>query len=48
MRVDPHLWGVVLSGGEGVRLRALTRQMWPGGVEGPRSVTVSFDTVCMR
>ena len=27
MRVDPHLWGVVLSGGEGVRLRALTRQI---------------------
>ena len=27
MRVDPHLWGVVLSGGEGVRLKALTRQI---------------------
>src|SRR2546422_957313 len=27
MRFEPHLWGVVLSGGEGVRLRALTRQI---------------------
>lgn len=27
MRSEPHLWGVVLSGGEGVRLRALTRQI---------------------
>jgi mannose-1-phosphate guanylyltransferase len=27
MRVDPHLWGVVLSGGEGVRLKALTHQI---------------------
>jgi mannose-1-phosphate guanylyltransferase len=27
MRAEPHLWGVVLSGGEGVRLKALTRQI---------------------
>src|SRR5258705_6207449 len=27
MRFEPHLWGVVLSGGEGVRLKALTRQI---------------------
>ena len=27
MKVEPHLWGVVLSGGEGVRLRALARRI---------------------
>ena len=27
MKVEPHLWGIVLSGGEGVRLKALTRQI---------------------
>ena len=27
MRVEPHLWGVALSGGEGVRLKALARRI---------------------
>jgi mannose-1-phosphate guanylyltransferase len=27
MRVEPHLWGVVLSGGEGTRLKALARRI---------------------
>ena len=27
MGIEPHLWGVVLSGGEGVRLRALARRI---------------------
>jgi len=40
MRADPHLWGVVLSGGEGVRLKALTRQIC--GDERPKQYVPIF------
>ena len=47
MRFEPHLWGVVLSGGEGVRLRALTRQIC--GDERPKQyVSILGDRTLLR
>ena len=40
MRVEPHLWGVVLSGGEGVRLKALARRIC--GDERPKQYVPIF------
>jgi len=40
MRVEPHLWGVVLSGGEGVRLKALARRIC--GDERPKQYVAVF------
>jgi mannose-1-phosphate guanylyltransferase len=47
MRVEPHLWGVVLSGGEGVRLKALARRIC--GDERPKQyVPVLGDRTLLR
>ena len=47
MRVEPHLWGVVLSGGEGVRLKALARRIC--GDERPKQyVPVFGDRTLLR
>jgi len=47
MRVEPHLWGVALSGGEGVRLWALARRIW--GDERPKQyVPVFGDRTLLR
>ncbi len=40
MRVESHLWGVVLSGGEGVRLKALARRIC--GDERPKQYVPVF------
>jgi len=40
MRFEPHLWGVVLSGGEGVRLRTLARRIC--GEERPKQYVSVF------
>ena len=40
MRVEPHLWGVVLSGGEGVRLKTLARRIC--GDERPKQYVPIF------
>ena len=40
MRLDPHLWGVVLSGGEGVRLKTLARRIC--GDERPKQYVPIF------
>jgi len=47
MRVEPHLWGVVLSGAEGVRLKALARRIC--GDERPKQyVPVFGDRTLLR
>ena len=46
MRFEPHLWGVVLSGGEGVRLKALTRQIC--GDERPKNVPIFGNRTLLR
>ena len=40
MRLEPHLWGVVLSGGEGVRLKTLARRIC--GDERPKQYVPIF------